>query len=477
VLEEVRLHDRMHATAPGIAGYVAFGRTGGGRSCVLQPSAGVCLEQLFMDAEQLDPAKRAGRAQLGPQQLLPTAYAAMQTLAQAHAQGHVHRDIKPEHLFVASHGVFQHSIIDWACQVDTQRLAAALAEGRRVSVATGTLGYMAPEMRALQRCARPSTAQVLAANTPAADVYSLGATLHYMLTGCLPPLKGPLSWPPLPADWPHLQQLQQLIASCLEPQPSARPSLVQLLVSPQLEWLRKYVAAQPSRNMWSYAIYQERAHMQDFYSSPQVARQAAAWGRAALGRSALLAGVAGLGRRCTLAAMRAVAWCQEVAGGRQRRALEQMQKRQQFRRRDVPNCELPLGECAATAAAAAPQQLEAPQQQAGPQQMAPQLKVPHQQEVPQQQELLCAGSIQQRDDTASRLAVAVAVAAAAGPAAAKAAPQSLAGRLRSLAGRVDALLAKRNPVAVLKRQQECNRGVGKLFNRFSSAGPVAVGCH
>ena len=86
-------------------------------------------------------------------------------LAAAHAQGIIHRDIKPQNLVLLDDGTVK--VVDFGLAADLD------AESQRV----GTPHYMAPE-----------TCSTGASET-ASDVYSLGITLHHLLTG-QPPYAG-----------------------------------------------------------------------------------------------------------------------------------------------------------------------------------------------------------------------------------------------------------------------------------------------
>ncbi|MEZ6184005.1 MAG: serine/threonine-protein kinase [Planctomycetota bacterium] len=92
-------------------------------------------------------------------------------LAHAHAQGVLHRDVKPDNVLVAD-GVAR--LTDFGLARDT--LARADSQVSQAGHALGTPGYWPPEQ------ARGE----LEAIGPASDVYGLGATLYACLTGRAP---------------------------------------------------------------------------------------------------------------------------------------------------------------------------------------------------------------------------------------------------------------------------------------------------
>jgi serine/threonine-protein kinase len=137
-------------------------------------------------------------------------------LATAHAQGIVHRDVKPNNVMVAADG-------------SVRLLDFGLARGAGVDMATltrtgtilGTPGYMSPEQ---------FDGKDVDERT---DVYSLGVVLFELLTGRLPftgqtpiavAMKHKTEMPPLPRTLRHdlPAWVERLILACLEKEPERR---------------------------------------------------------------------------------------------------------------------------------------------------------------------------------------------------------------------------------------------------------------
>ena len=89
-------------------------------------------------------------------------------LGYAHSQGLVHRDMKPANLLVTPEGVVK--VLDLG-------LAGSVIEGEamRIGRVVGTMDFMAPE-------------QIRSADTvgPPADIYAIGCTLYFAITGEVP---------------------------------------------------------------------------------------------------------------------------------------------------------------------------------------------------------------------------------------------------------------------------------------------------
>jgi hypothetical protein len=94
---------------------------------------------------------------------------ACRALGHAHAQGIVHRDVKPDNLLVGADGRVRVTDFGLALLEDRERLT-------RTGAMVGTPLMMAPEQLTASRSAAG----------PAADVWSLGVVLYQALTGALP---------------------------------------------------------------------------------------------------------------------------------------------------------------------------------------------------------------------------------------------------------------------------------------------------
>jgi serine/threonine protein kinase/tetratricopeptide (TPR) repeat protein len=171
-------------------------------------------------AERL--ARAAGPLPAG--ELTSRALAVVDTVAQVHAQGLTHCDLKPEHLFLDD-ASGQVRVFDFGLVRGTSTEGAALpGEGATPSDTSGFAGtaeYMAPE-----QCAGNSDVDTRT------DVYALGVLLYELLTG-RPPFFGPtpdvlqahLSLrPPPPSDFvPVAPALEEVVLRCLAKERARRP--------------------------------------------------------------------------------------------------------------------------------------------------------------------------------------------------------------------------------------------------------------
>ena len=179
-----------------------------------------------------------------------------ETLAYVHAQGLVHRDVKPSNVLLsAASGRARLSDFGLALDSGEQRLT-------RTDGFVGTPAYLPPE-------------QADGAASPAADVYSLGATLYESICGR----------PPFEAE-SMMDLLKRLAVEEPEPLERCDPEIDPRLAALVAECLRKEPAARPPAE-------QVAARLEAILSGPPPARGP----RAAAGVLAALAllGAAGVG--------------------------------------------------------------------------------------------------------------------------------------------------------------------------------------
>ena len=154
-------------------------------------------------------------------------------IAYAHRKGVLHRDLQPGNILLDENGepmVSDFGLAKWLDQSsDLTRTLETL----------GTPGYIAPE-----QTERPADKL-----TCAADIYSLGAILFYLLTG-RPPFVGPnvlsvihqaaaTPAPRLRSLAPSLDRdLETIVARCLESNPNARYQSAGALADDLEHWLR-----------------------------------------------------------------------------------------------------------------------------------------------------------------------------------------------------------------------------------------------
>jgi eukaryotic-like serine/threonine-protein kinase len=140
---------------PGIVRYVDFG--------VTPTSSYLAME--WLDGEDL--AARISRGRLTVAEALALGARIGDVLGVIHAQGIVHRDVKPGNIFLVDGDVRQAKVLDLGLA-----RAADLDALTKAGTVLGTLGYVAPEQA---QCDQGIDAR--------ADVFSLGCVLFKCLTG------------------------------------------------------------------------------------------------------------------------------------------------------------------------------------------------------------------------------------------------------------------------------------------------------
>jgi serine/threonine protein kinase len=193
----------------------------------------------YIVMEHVRGASLAGR-RLGANEVTRIARQVCAGLEHAHAQGVVHRDLKPHNLLERDDGVVK--IADFGIA-----RAASLTRITEVGTVLGTAEYLAPEQAAGQEV------------TEKADVYALGATLYELLSG-RPPTPGTTE-PPSGAPAP----LEDAIMRCLARDPLYRPSASELrtllddasaadpLGRPAEPRTTRILARRPARRIWPVA--------------------------------------------------------------------------------------------------------------------------------------------------------------------------------------------------------------------------------
>jgi serine/threonine-protein kinase len=209
-LREIRIAAQL--AHPHIVGLLDSGQVGEGREALLY------YVMPYMAGETL----RARLAREGPLSIRTTTRFLTQladALVKAHAQGFVHRDIKPDNIFITDNHV---ALADFG-------IARALSAGKTgvtppggtmataLGVSVGTPAYMAPE----QAAADPSTDH-------RADIYSLGVVGYEMLAGK----------PPFEGTGPH-QLVVAHLTQAPEPIEVRRPDVPPVLASIVMRCLSK----------------------------------------------------------------------------------------------------------------------------------------------------------------------------------------------------------------------------------------------
>jgi eukaryotic-like serine/threonine-protein kinase len=131
----------------------------------------VFLVMELLEGEALDARLKRKGWRLPATEVLGIGFSVLDVLAAAHAKGIVHRDIKPDNIFVTRSGEIKVLDFGIARTLDTQ---GGMGRSRNGAL-FGTLGFMAPE-QALGRSPEIDNRT---------DLWSLGATMFTLLTGRL----------------------------------------------------------------------------------------------------------------------------------------------------------------------------------------------------------------------------------------------------------------------------------------------------
>jgi serine/threonine-protein kinase len=153
------------------------------------------------------------------------------SLAEAHANGLIHRDVKPANIYVCQYGLVSDfiKVLDFGL-VKTERGVAGGDFQTLEEAVKGTPAFMSPE-------------QIMGSAPvgPASDIYALGCVAYWLLAGRLPfEDKSVLAVmaqhvsmpPPSPSDTAAVAvpaALEALVKDCMAKDPKARPESMQVL--------------------------------------------------------------------------------------------------------------------------------------------------------------------------------------------------------------------------------------------------------
>jgi eukaryotic-like serine/threonine-protein kinase len=195
-------------------------------------------------------------------ELLPAVVRVAQTLAFAHDNGVVHRDVKPDNVMIGKHG--DTILLDWGIARVRGMPAMSMGDGAdsqdlqtettRAGAIVGTPAYMAPEQ------ARGLTEEV----DERTDVFALGALLYHVLSG-RPPFKAEAGTDPLArarsADAPPLTDLAPkapaalvvIVARAMERDPADRYQTAGELAEALERFIGRAVTGDESRGVKIFA--------------------------------------------------------------------------------------------------------------------------------------------------------------------------------------------------------------------------------
>lgn len=169
----------------------------------------------YVDGRSLDDLIRQ-KGPLTPQQVITISKQIAQGLHHAHQLGMIHRDIKPSNVMITRPGkvkILDFGLARWLGRANDK------PQITRTGSHLGTLMYAAPEQR-------KSAGEVDAK----ADLYSLGATMVFLLTGEPPPFKTEETEEQLDLPDGTSPDLRKLIEQLLQHDPANRPASARAVV-------------------------------------------------------------------------------------------------------------------------------------------------------------------------------------------------------------------------------------------------------
>ncbi|MCA9698778.1 MAG: protein kinase, partial [Myxococcales bacterium] len=138
---------------------------------ILPGTANDVMHELFLEGAALDEWHDFEHA-LAPATAVSLVHQVCLGLAEAHAKGIVHRDVKPENIFVESNGRIR--ILDFGLARSWDGSPVVGVNATKTHMVVGTPHYAQPEQLKTRELA------------PSSDVYSLGLLLYELLSACSP---------------------------------------------------------------------------------------------------------------------------------------------------------------------------------------------------------------------------------------------------------------------------------------------------
>jgi len=196
----------------------------------------VFIVQEFVRGETLDAWLSGSGKGAGHRRTIALVRDIASAVAAIHAAGVVHRDLKPANVLVSETGEIK--IVDFGASRPRQDDSSGWADADRFG---GTLAFMSPEQFRLD----PD------ADTPASDIYSLGAMLFWVFVGASPHGRSTISAmvalagdelevPPEEAlrHAGVCPQMRRIVLRAISPRPSDRYKSADLLAADLESWLR-----------------------------------------------------------------------------------------------------------------------------------------------------------------------------------------------------------------------------------------------
>jgi serine/threonine protein kinase len=131
----------------------------------------VFLVMEYLEGETLGGRLKRAGAPLAPAQVITAALAVLDVLAVAHRNGVIHRDVKPDNIFLTRHER-RIKLLDFGI-ASLRELSAATSDATGTGTTLGTPAFMAPEQ------ARARTDEI----DVTTDLWGLGATMFTLLAG------------------------------------------------------------------------------------------------------------------------------------------------------------------------------------------------------------------------------------------------------------------------------------------------------